>query len=140
MKPLTQRMVESYGCKQKSLDFMGYDTTGGNWDFHHLIVPKRESKEAGIGDGYVWWNGACLNHDTGHPYLHTVERVDRDMFLYITQRLIDENLLGKLDLQLLKQIDSALKSFEREHCSDLAYNKKPLIRERYLKRDFRNKF
>ena len=66
-------------------DFMGYTFNKTiELSFHHLIIPKKNSKKEGIGDGYVWWNGAILKRDTAHDYLHRIEQIDRETFLWIT--------------------------------------------------------
>lgn len=119
MKPVTREMVKMYELKKLGFDFMGYNIHKINdVSFHHLIVPKRDCKSRGLGDGYYLWNGAILVQDTSHDYLHAIERTDREMFGAITQIMIQQNLNGKLDLESLRKIRDILILFEREHDRD----------------------
>ena len=117
------------------IDFMGYEVSKINTlSFHHLIVPHRNCKTFGLGEGYVWWNGAILNQSTSHDYLHLIEVKDYDMFLAITSEMIDENVKGYLDKENLLRIRDILEQFEREHCSDRGKKGNLLIKDSYLRR------
>lgn len=116
MRKVTREMIKDYDLKKKGYDFMGYTfDTINELSFHHLIVPKRESRKKGIGEGYVKWNGALLNQDTSHPYLHTIERIDRELFLEITKEMIEENLKGEISIENLKRIREMLLWFEAHY-------------------------
>lgn len=116
MRKVTKEMIKDYDLKKKGYDFMGYTfNTINELSFHHLIVPKRESRKKGIGEGYVKWNGALLNQDTSHPYLHTIERIDRELFLEITKEMIEENLKGEISIENLKRIREMLLWFEAHY-------------------------
>lgn len=53
MKPVTREMVKMYELRKLGFDFMGYNIHKINdVSFHHLIVPKRDCKSRGFGDGY----------------------------------------------------------------------------------------
>lgn len=135
MKPVTREMIKKYQINKLGYDFMGYQVnTLNGLSFHHLIVPKRDCKAQGFGDGYQIWNGAILVQDTSHDYLHIIEQNDRDMFLAITQEMIAQNQMGKLDIYHLRRIRDVLLSFERDY-ADLQNNKgKSLIRRKYIER------
>lgn len=116
MRKVTREMIKDYDLKKKGYDFMGYTfDTINELSFHHLIVPKRESRKKGIGEGYIKWNGALLNQDTSHPYLHTIERIDRELFLEITKEMIEENLKGEINIENLKRIREMLLWFEAHY-------------------------
>lgn len=116
MKNVTKEMIKDFKLKELGYDFMGYTFDNTNdLSFHHLIVPKRESRKKGIGDGYVSWNGAILHQDTSHPYLHTIERIDRQLFLEITKEMIEENLKGEINIENLKRIREMLLWFEAHY-------------------------
>lgn len=54
MKNVTRDMIKIYRINKLKYDFMGY--TFNRYEelsFHHLIIPKRDSIKAGIGDGYL---------------------------------------------------------------------------------------
>ena len=115
----------------KSVDWMGYKKASKDiFTFHHLIVPNRE------GGPYAMWNGAILCGNSAHPYLHLVERIDYDRFCYITDLLIDQNALGRLDLEIIKEIDVTLKSFEDQYRDVRGKGGKRLIKPQYLVRDY----
>ena len=116
-------------------DFMGYKVDKKNsLSFHHLIVPRRNCKECGLGEGYLFWNGAILRQDTSHDYLHLIESKDYDIFLAITSEMIDQNIKGYLDIDNLRRINDILKTFEREHYHDRNKKGKLLIKDSYFKR------
>ena len=97
MKEVTSLMIDIFELKKLKYDFMGYTFTNSNQlSFHHLIIPKKDCKKAGLGDGYLFWNGAILKQQTSHDYLHIIERLDRNTFLKITNIMIEENKNQKL--------------------------------------------
>lgn len=135
MREITKQMIEHYKIMKLKIDFMGYEVNKKNTlSFHHLIVPKRCSQQNGLGEGYLWWNGAILNQSTSHEYLHLIEAKDYDIFLAITSEMIDENIKGYLDRDNLLKIRDILEQFEKEHCSDRGKRGNLLIKDSYLKR------
>lgn len=135
MKPITREMIKIYGIK--GFDFMGYDVKRKeSLSFHHLIVPHRNCKQQGLGEGYVMWNGAILVQDTSHEYLHTIETIDYDVFCALTSEMIDMNIKGKLDIENLRYIKDILLSFEREHDHDRNKKGRLLIKREYTHNRF----
>ncbi len=119
MRNVTKEMIKIYEINKLGYDFMGYIfQRNKELSFHHLVVPKRQCKEFGLGEGYLFWNGAVLKQSTSHAYLHIIERIDRDAFIDITDAMIDENKRKKLEIRNLKRIRDILLSFEREHDHD----------------------
>lgn len=135
MKEITKQMIKNFKIMKLGMDFMGYEVKKKeSLSFHHLIIPHRDCKLYGLGEGYLYWNGAILNQLTSHDYLHLIERIDYDIFLAITSEMIDENVKGYLDMENIRYIDDCLTFFEREHCSDRNKKGKILIKEEYTKR------
>ena len=135
MREITKLMIKQFRIMKLGYDFMGYKVDKkSSLSFHHLIVPRRLCSQNGLGEGYLWWNGAILRQDTSHDYLHLIEAKDYDIFLAITSEMIDENIKGYLDIDNLKKINELLKIFEREYCSDRSKKGKLLIKDSYLKR------
>lgn len=135
MREITKIMIKEYKLMKLGYDFIGYDITNkNNLSFHHLIVPHRNCKAMGLGEGYLKWNGAILNQNTSHDYLHLIEAKDYDMFLAITSELIDENVKGYLDIDNLRRIHDILECFEREHANDRSKKGKVLIKQEYTRR------
>ena len=135
MKEITKLMIKKYELMKLGYDFMGYDIINkNNLSFHHLIIPHRDCRAMGLGEGYLEWNGAILNQNTSHDYLHLIEAKDYDMFLAITSELIDENVKGHLDIDNLRRIHDILECFEREHSNDRSKKGKVLIKQEYMRR------
>lgn len=133
MKPITREMIKVYGIK--GFDFMGYTIDRENQlSFHHLIIPHRESRAYGIGEGYLMWNGAILRQNTSHDYLHLIERYDPEVFLRITSEMIDENIKGKLDVENLRKIRDLLLYFEREYGNKTKKDGRALIKREYIEK------
>ena len=133
MREVTNLMIRDFKIMQLGYDFLGYKVNRKkDLSFHHLIIPHRESKAYGIGEGYLYWNGAILVQDTSHEYLHSIEQKDEEIFLKITSEMIDQNMKGRLDIENLRQIRSMLEYFEKEHCSDRTKKGKLLIKDKYL--------
>lgn len=138
MKDVTRLMIQKYALNKLKYDFMGYPFQNTNQlSFHHLIVPHRECKNAGLGEGYVEWNGAILKQNTAHDYLHTIERYDLDMFNYITSEMIDENIKGYLDIENIRMIDDILNQFEKEYLGKRTKNGHQIVKHEYLTRVLR---
>lgn len=135
MREITKLMINEYKIMKLGIDFMGFSVDRkSSLSFHHLIVPHRDCKIAGLGEGYLWWNGAILRQNTSHDYLHLIEGKDYDVFSAITSEMIDMNIKGYLDINNLRYIDDCLKTFEREHCTDRNKKGRLLIKEEYTRR------
>ncbi len=132
MKEITREMIKTYNIKKLKYDFMGYTFNNINeLSFHHLIVPKRDCKKQGLGNGLLIWNGAILKQATSHDYLHLIERLDREMFLRITKYMIEENINKKIDIDNLKRIREILLLFEDIYGKEKDKNGKLLIKQPY---------
>ena len=134
MKQVTHEMIEIFRINKLKYDFMGYTFKRTNeLSFHHLIVPKRECKAQGLGEGYLFWNGAILKQDTSHDYLHIIERIDRKCFEKITEILVYENQMRKLDKESLIRIRELLLSFEERYKYEETKGSRRLIKTQYMK-------
>lgn len=132
MKEVTREMIKMYNIKKLKYDFMGYTFNNINeLSFHHLIVPKRDCRKQGLGNGLLIWNGAVLKQTTSHDYLHLIERLDREMFLRITKYMIEENTNRKIDIDNLKRIREVLLLFEETYEKEKDKNGKFLIKQPY---------
>lgn len=135
MKTITRQMIKIYKIKQ--FDFMGYDIKRKeSLSFHHLIIPHRYCKEQGLGEGYFVWNGAVLNQETSHEYLHIIENKDYEIFCRLTSEMIDMNIKGYLDIENLRYIKDILFYFEKEHGLDRNSKGRPLIKREYTQNRF----
>lgn len=133
MKEITKIMVNDFKIMKLGMDFMGYHVNRKqDLSYHHLIIPRRHCKEAGLGEGYLYWNGAILRQNTSHNYLHIIEKIDPDIFYELTSEMIDENIKGRLDIDNLKRIHDLLLYFEREHDHDTSKKGKLLIKREFV--------
>ena len=133
MKEITKIMVNDFKIMKLGTDFMGYHVNRKqDLSYHHLIIPRRHCKEAGLGEGYLYWNGAILRQNTSHDYLHTIEKIDPEIFYELTSEMIDENIKGRLDIDNLKRIHDLLLYFEREHDHDTSKKGKLLIKREFV--------
>ena len=133
MKEITNLMIREYNIKKLGYDFMGFNIRRNTLSFHHLIIPKRDCNRLRIeNSGYVRWNGAILSQETSHEYLHKIEIYDRQAFDEITQLMIEENKMGKLDTEILLEIHNILEKFENKHKNERTSRGKVLIRPEYI--------
>ena len=129
MKQVTKDMLQIWNMTD--VDWMGYKKGDNDiWSFHHLLIPNRK------GGPYAIWNGAILCGKTSHPYLHIIEKYDYERFLYITGLLHDENILRRLDLATIEEIDVVLSGFEREYQGKDTKKKRRIIKPEYTIRDY----
>lgn len=134
MREITKLMVNDFNLKKLGYDFAGFHFNRTNeLSFHHLIVPHRDSKSFGIGEGYVYWNGAILVQNTSHDYLHLIESVNRPMFLAITDELVLENKQGYVDIDNMRRIYSIMEEFEDKYGDIRGKKGKLLIKREYIK-------
>ena len=133
MKEITKIMINDFKIMKLGYDFLGYKVNRKQeLSYHHLIIPRRHCKEAGLGEGYLYWNGAILRQNTSHDYLHLIENIDPDIFYELTSEMIDENIKGRLDIDNLKRIHDLLLYFEREHDHDYTKKGKLLIKREFV--------
>lgn len=134
MREITKLMVNDFNLKKLGYDFAGFHFNRVNeLSFHHLIVPHRDSMSFGIGEGYVYWNGAILVQNTSHDYLHLIESVNRPMFLAITDELVLENKQGYVDIDNMRRIHSIMEEFEDKYGDIRGKKGKLLIKREYIK-------
>lgn len=133
MREVTKLMIRDFKIMKLGMDFMGYHVNRKqDLSYHHLIIPRRHCKEAGLGEGYLYWNGAILRQDTSHEYAHVIEKIDPEIFYELTSEMIDENIKGRLDIDNLKRIHDLLLYFEREHDHDTSKKGKLLIKREFV--------
>ena len=133
MRGITKLMVNDFNLKKLGYDFAGFHFNRTNeLSFHHLIVPHKDSKSFGIGEGYVYWNGVILVQNTSHDYLHLIERINRPMFLAITDELVKENKQGYVDIDNIRRIHSIMEEFEDKYGDIRGKKGKLLVKREYV--------
>lgn len=136
MKSVTKLLINEFKIKQLKYDFMGYPfKTQCDLSFHHLIISHKDCKKLHIpSEGYLFWNGAILNQETSHNYLHIIQRVDTELFYKITNEMIEQNQSGKLNIYNLKKIHEFLEYFEKTNPNLRNEKGKILIKEEFKRR------
>ena len=115
--------------KVNDVDWMGYSLKKvDSLSFHHIVKKENHGK-------FEIDNGALLNNNTSHPYLHLIEIKDLELYIYLNNLLKNINSQREYPTrQQLLAIDSILKQFEREHCSDKNSKGKLLIKKEFYDR------
>ena len=110
------------------LDWMNYRLVKEDISFHH-IKKKVEGGKKSIE------NGAILQGNTSHPYLHLIENIDIDTYLELNEIFKDINM-QKHEPTLMQRgiVEDILLTFEKEHRWDKDRDGNLLIRSKYLKR------
>lgn len=128
MGKLSNRLYYEFKLNQLGYDFMGYEFDSKKELSYHHIKPTHSGGET------TYNNGVLLVRSTSHNYIHTIEEYDYKIFLMVTRLLIEEKNMGKVDIEILKEIDGILNCFEEKY--ERAYTKKgqPLVREEFTRR------
>lgn len=135
MREIKKLMIYDFRLKKLGYDFAGFRfNKTSELSFHHMIVPHKDSRSFGIGEGYLYWNGAILVQDTSHEYLHLIESLERTMFLAITDELVKENIQGFIDLENIKKIHEVMLYFESKYSNERGKKGKQLIKSEYYNR------
>lgn len=127
MKNITITMMNIYGMK--NVDWLGYELQKDDiFTYHHLFKKSYGGIES-------IKNGAILCGKTSHPYIHLIEYLDFDIYLYLTKLLTEVNLQRHMptDKQFMVMYKTLLQ-FEREHENDRSKKGKILVKESYKKR------
>lgn len=136
MRNVTITMINEYGLKKCKCDFMGYKLQKDDtYSFHHLVLSHKACNELEMeNNGYFKWNGAVLCGGTSHPYLHTIERYDSELFYLISCEMLDMNIKGHLDIRNLVNIHDMLKDFEERFKGEKTKRGNLIIPDKYEKR------
>lgn len=133
MQEVTKLMIKDFNIRKLGYDFMGYNVNrNSSLSFHHLIVPKRDCRKYGLGEGYQYFNGCVLVQETSHDYLHLIQKYDEVTFERITLQMIEEKAKGYLDKKNLMQIKELLLDFEDRHKGLYTSKGKQLIKSSYI--------
>lgn len=136
MREVKKQLIKDFKIHKLHFDFMGYPFENlDELSFHHLLIASRSSHKLGFDRGYYYWNGVILKQKTSHEYLHLIEGIDYDAFLYLTSELIDIKVQRMILQENLRRIHECLSSFEREHSEMIGkHNYKEEYTRRLLKK------
>ncbi len=130
MKSVVDLMINKFKILEVGIDFMGYRITNPKkLSFHHLVEFKRN------GGHYDIDNGALLIRNSSHDYIHLIEKTDRKIFNAITDEMIKENKLRRIDEDIIAKIDEYLCDFEDKYYDyTVGKGRKILIRDEFYRR------
>lgn len=127
MKPIVAEMLKIY--RVKPLDFMGYKVTRENPYTYHHIKKKCDGGQVTIE------NGAILTLNA-HEYLNIIEFKGANTYYALNEMFKIINRQGHAPtMEQYQIIDALLRMFEEEHRNDKNSKGKPLIKQKYLKRE-----
>lgn len=128
MGKLTERLFYDFDLHKLGYDFMGYMFDSKKELSYHHIQPRH------YGGKTTYDNGAILNRCTSHNYIHTIEEMDFQLFIELSQILKDEHRAKKITPEHLKEINMLLTYFEQKF--DQQYTKRGnlIIKEEYTRR------
>lgn len=127
LKNIVCKMLKIY-VPYSNLDWMNYKLVKENISFHHI-------KKKVDGGKKVIENGAILQNNTSHPYLHLIEIIDINTYLELNNIFKDINS-QKHEPTLMQRgiVEDILLTFEEKHRWDKDRDGNLLIKRKYLKR------
>ena len=127
MKSVVRIMRDLYRIRK--YDFMGYNfRTIDELSFHHIV-----KRSQGGSDDIS--NGALLNRETSHPYLHIIENVDYRTYVDINKILKEINSQkSQPTKEQLERIRNLLLEFESQYKDVESSRGKKLLRKVYLEK------
>lgn len=125
MTQLIKEMREIYRIRH--YDFMGYKFKNvDDLSYHHLV----KKCDGGL---RTLDNGALLVRDTAHPYLHLIESIDYDRYLYLNSILtMINNQKSHPTIEQLKVIRQLLLEFEALHINDTTKKGKKILKKEFI--------
>lgn len=113
----------------RGYDFLGYTYRNvSELSFHH-ITKKCDGGEMSID------NGALLNKETSHPYLHLIEFKEFDIYVAINEIIREITQQRKHPTtEQLKRIRALLLEFEALHIDDVNNKGNKIIKKQYIDR------
>lgn len=127
MGNIANKLFNDFELYKLGYDFMGYYFDDKKELSYHHIKPRHYKGKT------TYENGALLNRNTSHNYIHTIEEFEFDLFIELSQELIAEHKDGitKEHLLAIRQI---LEFFEQKYND--TYNKRGslIVKEEYIRR------
>lgn len=128
MGNLTNRLFYDFEIDKKMYDFMGYTYENKKELSYHHIQPKQYKGKT------TYENGAILNRNTSHNYIHIIEATDFKLFIEISEILIDEHKCKKITKEHLREIRKILEFFEQKYEYQYTSKGLPIIKEDFVRR------
>ena len=127
MGSLANRLFYDFGLHKLGYDFMGYYFDDKKeLSYHHIQTRHHKGKT-------TYENGALLNRNTSHNYIHIIEEYEFQLFIELSQELIAEHKDGITKEHLLA-IRQMLEFFEQKYKEQYTKRGILIVKEEYVRR------
>ena len=128
MGRIADKLFYDFDLHKLGYDFMGYYFEDKRELSYHHILPRHYKGKT------TYENGAILNRQTSHNYIHTIEEMDFQLFIELSQILKDEHQVKKITPEHLKEINMLLTYFEQKYAGQYTKRGNLIIKEEYVRR------
>lgn len=128
MGSIANKLFNDFELYKLGYDFMGYCFDDRKeLSYHHIKTKQQRGKT-------TYENGALLNRNTSHNYIHTIEEYEFDLFMELSEILKDEHKCKAITKEHLVEIRTILEYFERKYNNQYTKRGNLIIREDYIRR------
>lgn len=127
MGSLANRLFYEFELHKLGYDFMGYTFDDKKEISYHHIQPRHYKGKT------TYENGALLNRNTSHNYIHIIEEYEFQLFIELSQELIAEHKDGITKEHLLA-IRQMLEFFEQKYKEQYTKRGILIVKEEYVRR------
>lgn len=127
MGSLANRLFYDFELHKLGYDFMGYTFDDKKEISYHHIQPRHYKGKT------TYENGALLNRNTSHNYIHIIEEYEFQLFIELSQELIAEHKDGITKEHLLA-IRQMLEFFEQKYKEQYTKRGILIVKEEYVRR------
>lgn len=128
MGRLADKLFYDFDLHKLGYDFMGFYFDDKRELSYHHIKPRHYKGKT------TYENGAILNRQTSHNYIHTIEEIDFKLFIELSEVLLDEHKVKKITPEHLKEINMLLNYFEQKYTGQYTKRGNLIIKEEYVRR------
>ena len=128
MGRLNDKLFYDFDLHKLGYDFMGFYFDEKKELSYHHIKPRHYKGNT------TYDNGALLNRHTSHNYIHTIEEMEFQVFIELSQVLMDEHKVGKITPEHLREINMLLSFFEQKYNGKYTKRGNLIIKEEYVRR------
>ena len=128
MGRLADKLFYDFDLHKLGYDFMGFYFNDKKELSYHHIKPRHYKGKT------TYDNGAILNRLTSHNYIHPIEEIDFQLFIELSQILLDEHKVKKITPEHLKEINMLLTYFEQKYEGQYTKRGNLIVKEEYVRR------
>lgn len=128
MGRIADKLFYDFDLHKLGYDFMGYYFDNKNeLSYHHIQTRQQKGKT-------TLDNGALLNRNTSHNYIHTIEEYEFDLFEELSEILKDEHRCKAITTEHLREIRTILEYFEQKYNNQYTKRGNLIVKEEYVRR------